>query len=152
MRTLTLWAIAAVGAMNVGCSTDPIGPDFVETDGLEISVEAMPATIAPGAFTEITVEYRNNTSQELTLGFPMGCPFYLLVRDRRTNELIPMEGTVGVCLAVGSSITVPAMDTIVQVMPIQAEVDGRSVGNGRYVAQLDFTNGQWDLEVGFTVE
>ncbi len=81
----------------------------------------------------------------------MGCPFFLEVVRGSSNTPVPFEGTGYPCLTVGSSLTIPAQDSLVYLRWVSTSVDDEPTSPGLYRARLDFTNEWQSLETEFRV-
>lgn len=134
-----------------GCGGS-LGPGEIVSDSVRVEARASPNEVGPGDSLRIVAVYHNQLDRPLSLGFSMGCPFYLDVVQRTWGARTPMDGSVYGCTANLSGITVPAGDSVLSGMWLVASVDGRPVLPGSYVAQLDFTNGVWELEAQFLVK
>lgn len=134
-----------------GCGAS-FGPGEIVSDSVRVVARASPDEIAPGDSLQIVAVYHNQLDRPLSLGFSMGCPFYLEVAQRTWGGRIPMDGSAYGCTANLSGLTVPAGDSAVSRVWLVASVRGDPVLPGSYVARLDFTNATWNLEAPFLVK
>ncbi len=132
------------------CDDAPLGPSQVTSDSLRVVATVNPTFVSAGDSLRIGAVFHNALDRPMTLRFGMGCPFFLEVVAESTDTRVPLLGT-GYPSTVGSSLTIPARDSLVALRDVSVRIDGSRVPPGRYLARLDFTNGLWALEAPFTV-
>ena len=139
-----------LGALLLGsasCGSDPAS--FEST--VEVAARVEPVRIHPGDSAAVVAVFHNKTGKPQTLGFAMGCPFYLRIVGP-SGEGVPLNGSAYACLAVINFLEIAPRDSLVWKHLIEARVGGELPPAGNYKALLRSTGASPDLDAVFVIK
>ena len=142
--------ILALVAVATACES-ALSPTEIVSDSIRVVARVSPTELPRGDTLTVTAGFHNRLDRPIGLTFSVGCPFYLSVIDG-SGAAVPAEDWGYACTTAIWTMTVPALDSVVSTQRFVASVGGVPIQPGHYAAQLDFTNGVWDLEVPFEVK
>ncbi len=148
-KTVLPW----LACLTLGGCRDVVGPASHTSDIFEVRVAVLPATVPRSDSATVRATVVNRTATDQRYGAGMGC-FYFLESYRRTlwglDRLI-LDGTSYACIAVGTSVLVPAADSVFLDHQFRASVGGRPAPTDDYVMRVRFNSSTPDLETSFRI-
>lgn len=135
-------AAGVLGLAVLIASCESVGPSDLTYGPVRTALRLEPAIVRPGEQFTVRVELINQSDEPIVLATGMSCPFYVAVRPggNPLNGPFPGEGFPGAgypCLAIGSSITIPARGRYVGGPVVTANVPP-----GDFVVEIDWTISQ----------
>ncbi|NIX38066.1 MAG: hypothetical protein GWN06_02190 [Gemmatimonadetes bacterium] len=105
--------LPVIGTFMVGSScAEPFGPSKVRLADLEAKAVLSPTRIARRDSLEVRVSLLNHSKRDTTVGFAVGCPFYLEASWLGETP-VELEGTAYGWTTAGSAAEIGAEDSVV---------------------------------------
>lgn len=122
VRNITRTAITIGALLSVGCREQPTElasrRQVAELNGLRLELSVDRTLISLGDSGNVTIRLRNETAQAVRLGFASGCQILPYIETEAGAILYPGGGAWS-CLAVGTSLTVPAHGIVTQSLVVR---------------------------------